>query len=34
MSAFGGLDALVNNAGIVTVTRGPSREISVEEFDA
>jgi NAD(P)-dependent dehydrogenase (short-subunit alcohol dehydrogenase family) len=33
VSAFGGLDALVNNAGIVAVTRAPAREISVEEFD-
>jgi NAD(P)-dependent dehydrogenase (short-subunit alcohol dehydrogenase family) len=32
--AFGGLDALVNNAGIVAVTRAPSREIPVEEWDA
>ncbi len=33
VSALGGLDGLVNNAGIVTVTRAPSSEISVEEFD-
>ena len=33
VDAFGGLDGLVNNAGIVAVTRGPSREISVEEYD-
>jgi NAD(P)-dependent dehydrogenase (short-subunit alcohol dehydrogenase family) len=33
VSALGGLDALVNNAGIVAVTRAPAREISVEEFD-
>ena len=30
---LGGLDALVNNAGIVTVTRGPSPVIPIEEFD-
>ena len=33
VSAFGGLDALVNNAGIITVTRGPTREVSLEEYD-
>ena len=32
--AFGGLDALVNNAGIVAVTRAPSREIPADEWDA
>ena len=31
---FGGLDALVNNAGIVAVTRAPSREIPASEWDA
>jgi len=30
---LGGLDALVNNAGIVTVTRAPSPDIPVGEFD-
>jgi NAD(P)-dependent dehydrogenase (short-subunit alcohol dehydrogenase family) len=30
---LGGLDALVNNAGIVTVTRAPSPVIPVDEFD-
>ena len=30
---FGGLDALVNNAGIVAVTRAPCREIPVDEWD-
>jgi len=34
VQAFGGLDALVNNAGIVAVTRAPSREIAVAEWDA
>lgn len=33
VSGLGGLDGLVNNAGIVTVTRAPTSEISVEEFD-
>ena len=33
MARFGGLDALVNNAGIVAVTRAPSREIPVDEWD-
>jgi NAD(P)-dependent dehydrogenase (short-subunit alcohol dehydrogenase family) len=32
-NAFGGLDALVNNAGIVTVTRGPATEIPADEWD-
>jgi NAD(P)-dependent dehydrogenase (short-subunit alcohol dehydrogenase family) len=30
---FGGLDGLVNNAGIVSVTRGSCRSIPVEEWD-
>jgi len=30
---LGGLDALINNAGIVTVTRAPSPDIPVDEFD-
>jgi NAD(P)-dependent dehydrogenase (short-subunit alcohol dehydrogenase family) len=30
---LGGLDALVNNAGIVAVTRGPCREIPSDEWD-
>jgi NAD(P)-dependent dehydrogenase (short-subunit alcohol dehydrogenase family) len=30
---FGGLDGLVNNAGIVAVTRAPAREIPSEEWD-
>jgi NAD(P)-dependent dehydrogenase (short-subunit alcohol dehydrogenase family) len=30
---LGGLDALVNNAGIVAVTRAPCREITAQEFD-
>jgi NAD(P)-dependent dehydrogenase (short-subunit alcohol dehydrogenase family) len=34
VGAFGGLDALVNNAGIVAVTRAPSREIPATEWDA
>jgi NAD(P)-dependent dehydrogenase (short-subunit alcohol dehydrogenase family) len=29
----GGLDALVNNAGIVAVTRGPCRDIGADEWD-
>ena len=33
VAELGGLDGLVNNAGIVTVTRAPSRAISVEEWD-
>jgi NAD(P)-dependent dehydrogenase (short-subunit alcohol dehydrogenase family) len=30
---FGGLDGLVNNAGIVAVTRAPCREIGADEWD-
>ena len=30
---FGGLDGLVNNAGIVAVTRAPAREIPSDEWD-
>src|SRR4051812_34649882 len=30
---FGGLDGLVNNAGIVSVTRGGCREIPSDEWD-
>ena len=30
---FGGLDGLVNNAGIVSVTRGGCRSIPSEEWD-
>ena len=30
---FGGLDGLVNNAGIVAVTRAPAREIPASEWD-
>jgi len=30
---FGGLDGLVNNAGIVAVTRAPAREIPGDEWD-
>jgi NAD(P)-dependent dehydrogenase (short-subunit alcohol dehydrogenase family) len=33
VETFGGLDALVNNAGIVAVTRGPCREIPADEWD-
>ncbi len=33
VEVLGGLDGLVNNAGIVTVTRAPSREIPVAEWD-
>jgi NAD(P)-dependent dehydrogenase (short-subunit alcohol dehydrogenase family) len=33
LDAFGGLDALVNNAGIVSVTRAPAREIPAGEWD-
>jgi NAD(P)-dependent dehydrogenase (short-subunit alcohol dehydrogenase family) len=33
VEAFGGLDALVNNAGIIRVTRGPTRDVSLEEYE-
>jgi NAD(P)-dependent dehydrogenase (short-subunit alcohol dehydrogenase family) len=33
VDAFGGLDALVNNAGLVTVTRAPARDIPADEWD-
>ena len=32
-SAFGGLDCLVNNAGVQTTHRGDMRDVPVESFD-